>query len=233
MAKKTVRSNKRSVSSKKPVSSTAISERPSLDNMTQYSLPVNVQKVFSPVRIFGVLILIGLAILVWRHKGIIMAGTINNQPIWRWDLEKRMVARSGNQVFEEMVNESLLKSAAAKKGITVTDTELNQKVKDIEKSLNGQISLADALSQQGMSMDEFRRQVSLQIMVEKLTADSVKVSEDDVTKYIDQNKSLLTATDEAGMRTEARQNLIREKQSTAFQKIFDDLKKAAKIKNYL
>jgi foldase protein PrsA len=162
-----------------------------------------------------------------------MAGTINNQPIWRWDLEKRLVARSGNQVFEEMVNESLLKSAATKKGITVTDAELNQKVKEIEKSLNGQISLADALSQQGMSMDEFRRQVSLQIMVEKLTADSVKVSDDDITKYIDQNKSLLTATDEASMRAEAKQNLIREKQSTAFQKIFDDLKKAAKIKNYL
>jgi hypothetical protein len=115
----------------------------------------------------------------------------------------------------------------------VTDAELNQKVKEIEKSLNGQISLADALSQQGMSMDEFRRQVSLQIMVEKLTADSVKVSDDDITKYIDQNKSLLTATDEASMRAEAKQNLIREKQSTAFQKIFDDLKKAAKIKNYL
>lgn len=233
MAKKIVRSPKRSVSSKKTVPSMAVVEAKSATNMSQYSLPVSVPKIFSPLRVLGVVILIALAILVWRHKGIIMAGTINNQPIWRWDLEKRLVARSGNQVFEEMVNESLLKSAATKKGITVTDAELNQKVKEIEKSLNGQISLADALSQQGMSMDEFRRQVSLQIMVEKLTADSVKVSDDDITKYIDQNKSLLTATDEASMRAEAKQNLIREKQSTAFQKIFDDLKKAAKIKNYL
>lgn len=211
----------------------ATAENKSSDLMTQYSLPTNITKMFSPLRILGVLILVALVILVWRNKGIFVAGTINNQPIWRWDLEKRMVARSGNQVFEEMVNESLLKSAAAKKGITVSDAELNQKIKDIEKSLNGQISLADALSQQGMSMDEFRRQVSLQIMVEKLTADSVKISEDDVAKYLEQNQSMLTATDEAGMRAEARQNLTREKQSTAFQKIFDDLKKSAKIKNYL
>lgn len=235
MAKKTVRSPKK-LTTKKATPKVTLSEfghKNLADTMTNYSVPRNVSQFFSPLRVLGVIIVVVLAILLWKNKGIVVAGTINNQPIWRWDLEKRMVARSGNQVFEEMVNEALLRSAASKKGITVSDVELNQKVKDIEKSLNGQISLSDALSQQGMSMDEFRRQVSLQIMVEKLTADSAKITDDEINKYVEQNRSLLTATDEAGLKEEAKQNLLREKQSTAFQKIFDDLKKSAKIKNYL
>ncbi len=228
MAKKAVRSSKKLVT-KSPENL----QKSSNDIIARYSLPVSVKEFLSPIRVFLVLALVVLAILLWKNKGIVLAGTINNQPIWRWDLEKRMLTRSGNQVFEEMVNESLLKSAASKKGIVVSNSEIDQKIKDIEKSLNGQISLKDALTQQGMSIDEFRRQVGLQVMVEKLTADSVKVSDEDIAKYIEQNQSFLTATDEAGIRTEAKQNLIREKQSTAFQKIFEELKKGAKIKNYL
>lgn len=236
MAKKIVRSSRKSVSSKKPTSPVVVSEQrhQNIANaLSQYSTPSNVKKVFSPAKIAVAVVLILIAVLLWRNKGIIIAGKVNNEPIWRWDLERRMVARSGNQVFEEMVNESLLKAAASKKGIVVTDSELNAKVKEIEKSLNGQISLADALAQQSMTMDEFRRQVGLQIIVEKLTADSVKVTDEEVASYVDQNKSLLTATDEAGLKEEAKQNLMRERQSTAFQKIFEDLKKSAKIQNYL
>lgn len=236
MAKKIVRSSKKSVSSKRSTSPVTLSESKHQNiasSMAQYSVPSSVKKAFSPVKIAIAVVLIVIAVLLWRNKGIIIAGKVNNEPIWRWELERRMVARAGNQVFEEMVNESLLKAAASKKGIVVTDSELNQKVKEIEKSLNGQISLADALAQQSMSMDEFRRQVGLQIIVEKLTADSVKVTDEEVATYVEQNKSLLTATDEAGLKEEAKQNLMRERQSTAFQKIFDDLKKSAKIQNYL
>jgi hypothetical protein len=65
-----------------------------------------------------------------------------------------------------------------------------------------------------------------------MTIDNIKVTDDEIAKYIETNKSFLSATDEAAMREEAKKNLIAEKRSTEFQKIFEELKKKASVKSY-
>ncbi|MBI3559213.1 SurA N-terminal domain-containing protein, partial [Candidatus Gottesmanbacteria bacterium] len=162
-----------------------------------------------------------------------VAATVNNRPVWRWDLENRLIARFGSQTIDELVSESLIKQAAAKNNVTVGKTEIDNKVSEIEKSLAGKITLKDALAQQGMTVDDFRRQVELQLTLEKLTASSVVVSDKEVADYIDKNRATLTATDEAGMKDEARKILAAGKQGTVLRDYFTNLRSQAKIIKYL
>jgi parvulin-like peptidyl-prolyl isomerase len=171
--------------------------------------------------------------LAWRNKGLFVAATVNGQPLWRINLEQQLNSRYGEQTLDEMVGEMLIRQAAAQKKITVSKAEVDNKIAEIEKTLNGQISLQDALAQQGDTLAGFRQRVELQLVLEKLTAGQVTVSDEEVNSYIENNKAILTATDEAGMREEARQALQSQKQNTVLRQFYTDLKNKAKVSKFL
>lgn len=170
-----------------------------------------------------------LAGILYLNKGLIVAGMVNNRPIWRWDVENRMVSRYGKQTVDELVNENLLQAEARKRNVSVTSKDVDEKISQIEKSLAGKVTLKDALSQQGMTMEELRRQVELQVMVERITDQTVKISDKDIDDFIASNASSFSSSDAGQMREEAKQALLSEKRSSSFQTIFEEIKKNAKI----
>ncbi len=180
-----------------------------------------------------IVILILVALVVWRNKNWVVVADVNGQPITRWQLDNQLVSSYGTQTLDEMVNETLVRQAAAKKGITISSADVDAKVADIEKSLNGQISLTDALAQQGMTMQQFRGQVEIQLILEKMTADQTKVTDAEIADYITANKSTMTATDTAELTTEATTALQSQKRSDAIQKLLSSLQSQAKISKYL
>ncbi|MEK7127504.1 MAG: hypothetical protein AAB838_02130, partial [Patescibacteria group bacterium] len=130
-------------------------------------------------------------------------------------------------------NERLVTEKAEQDKIVVTGTDVDNKVADLSKMLAGQTTLDAALAQQGLTMEEFRRQVYLQALVEKIAEPTVQISDQEVTDYIAQNKTYLTATEEGAIKQEATIALRRQKISEVFGKIFADLKAKAKIINLL
>ncbi len=179
------------------------------------------------------LVLVVLAAFLFLNKNLIIVGVVNNRPVWRWDLEKRLVGQYGAQSLDQLVSEVLISQAAGDKKISVSKAEVDAKIAEIEKTLQGKISLSDALVQQGMTVEDFHRQVELQLILEKLTAGQVTVSDTEIADYIDKNKSALVATDEAGTKEEAKNVLLNDKQSTVLRQYFTDLRSKAKITKFL
>lgn len=174
-----------------------------------------------------------LVLILWRNKGWVVAATVNNQPIWRWELEERFVSRYGSQTLDEIINEQILKNEAAKQNIQVTDKDVDQKIAEIEKSLEGRISLKDALAQQGMTIEQFRDQAKIQILIDKLTEKKVNVSDKEIDEYIEKNKDALTATEAGAIREEAKEQILQDKKRQVFQDLFGKLKKDAKVSKFL
>lgn len=180
----------------------------------------------------GATILI-LAALVWNNKSLFVVATVNGQPVPRWNLERKLVDRYGKDTLEEVINEQLILQAGAKKGIKVRDAEVAAKVDEIKKSLGDKISLNDALAGQGLTMAEFESQIRLQLTLEKLAGASIVITDQDISDYIASNSATLTATDEAGLREEAKIALTNQRKSTALRQLFSDLKSQAKITRFL
>lgn len=184
---------------------------------------------------YAVIIAIAAALvfLLWKNKTLLIVATVNGQPVPRWELESRMVSRFGSQTLDEVINEQIIFQEGRKKGVRITDAQVATKVAEIEKSLNGQITLKDALAGQGMTMEEFQSQVKLQLTLEKLAASDLSVTEKEVEDYVASNSATLTATDAAGLKAEARTILESQKKNEALRQLFTNLKSQARIVKYL
>jgi parvulin-like peptidyl-prolyl isomerase len=186
------------------------------------------------LKLFILLVIVaGVGVFLFRNKSLFVVALVNNEPVFRVSLDQRMTARYGSDTLDEIVGEMLIRQAAKKNNVIVAKAEVDNKLAEIEKTLNGKISLAEALAQQGDTVENFRSRVELQLILEKLTAGETLVSEQEVTDYLEKNRASLVATDEAGMRAEGRQTLFSQKQTTALRQYFSNLRTQAKIVKFL
>ena len=179
-----------------------------------------------------IVLLLVVGVIAYLKRGSFLAARINNSVITRWNLDQRLEAQYGQSVVEQMISEQLIFEEASKKQIKVTPAEIDAKIGEITKQLGGQVNINDLLAQQGMTMTDLRRQVEVQLLVEKLTVGLINVSDQEITDYIDKNRSSMTATDEASLKQEALDALAAQKKSTAVQKWFADLRAKTRIVKY-
>lgn len=188
---------------------------------------------FSPRNIILVAVLL-LALLFWKFKGYFIAATVNGQPISRFELNDQLVRRFGQQILDNIVGERLILAAVRQKGIFITDSEIDSKVKQIEDKLKGKATLSEALTTQGLTMPMFRRQLEIQTSVEKLFDKEASVSSQDIDDYYSKNTSLYkNATDTASVKEEIKSLLKQQKTNDLFEKWFSEMRKNAKIVKFL
>lgn len=180
------------------------------------------------------LIILVLIVLVWKFKGYFVAALVNGQPISRWELNDRLAKQFGSQSLDNIINERLLLSAARQKGIFITSDEINSRVKEIEGRLQGKVSLSEALSAQGLTEDAFRKQLEIQLSIEKMFDKEATVSSKDIDDYISSSsQTYKSATDPAAVKEEVKSILKQQKVNELFETWFSDIRKNANIKKYL
>lgn len=180
-----------------------------------------------------VLILLGV-LFVWKFKNLFIAATVNGQPISRLQLISQLQKRFGDQVLDNMINERLILAAARQKGIFITSAEIDKRIKTIEDQLQGKMSLDEALKAQGLTKDEFRKQIEIQLSIDKMFEKEASVSSKDIDDYIGKNGDYYkNSTDPAALKEEVKSFLLQQKISDLFNKWFTDLRQKASINKYL
>lgn len=180
------------------------------------------------------LVILLLIILVWKFKGYFVAALVNGQPISRFELNDRMTRQFGDQTLDNIINERLILSAARQKGVFITSDEIKTREKQIEGRLDGKMSLSEALSAQGMTEDMFKKQLEVQISLEKLFGKEATVSAKEIDDYISKNsQDYKSATDPAAVQEEVKSILVQQKSSELFDNWFSDIRKNADIKKFL
>lgn len=174
-----------------------------------------------------------LAYLVWKNKSLFVVATINNMPISRIELDQIMVDQYGQQTLDNLITKKLVENEISKQNITVSDSEVDSKVKEVETTLPQGMSLEQALQMQGLSLTEFKNQLKLQIAVNKHFDSQVQISDQDIDNYIKENEALLTASDSASQREEARNSIKNSKISEMVNNWINDLRSQAKIVKYI
>ncbi len=195
---------------------------------TRQEQPKNLGKI-----IFAIAALAILGFVLYQNRSLFVVALVDNKPIWRPAFEQRVLSQVGQKTLDEMINEQVIMNEAAKKGISVSAADVDAKISDIQKTLPKGTTLDSALSSQGMSLADLRRQLSLQLTIEKLLGNQIQVTDQEIAKFIEENKSFLTATDEASLKVEATQALQSQKRNTEFQKLFSSLQKNAKVTKFL
>lgn len=173
-------------------------------------------------------------VVAWKLKSYFVVATVNGQPVSRFELTDQLLSRFGAQSLDNLINERLIIGGTRQKGIFVTADEINQRVKQIEAKLQGSVTLKDALSAQGLTESMFKRQIEIQVSIEKLFEKEATVSAKDVKDYYDKNiQDYKNATDQAQVNAEIEDTLRQQKIRDLFDSWFSGIRKSANIKKSL
>ncbi len=188
----------------------------------------------NPFKFIIIIIIIILVIVAFRYKQLFIAGMVDNKPITSWQLNERMRQSYGQQTLDQIVVESLLKSEANKRNITVSDDEINAEFQNVEASLGGLVTLDEALAQQGMTKSDLEDQVRLRLIVTKLVDNNVKVTDEEVDQYIKANKDFTQEdADLEQTRQDIRAYLEEQKANEEIQALINQLKEKANIVTFI
>lgn len=167
------------------------------------------------------------------HKDEIIVASVNGRPVTRWALIRNLEQQSASTVLENMTLQMLVEQELKKAGITVTDEEMETELSNIEEQLAAQgQNLDDLLAAQGMTRQSVKKQLALTKGMEKLLADQVTVTDEEIADYFTQNKDYFaegaTLDD---LKADITEQLKQEKLATEEQNWFAEIKKNANI-NY-
>jgi dGTP triphosphohydrolase len=172
--------------------------------------------------------------LLYYYKNFFIVAMVNNQPVFRTIVIKRLETSGGKQALDGIITEMLIKQEAKRLNVTTSKEELTQAVVDLRKQLkdSGQ-DLDQMLSFQGMTLKDLGDQLSIQKTVEKILSEKVTVTPEELTAFITENKdSFQVDQTEQEKLAIADQQLKQQKLTTEFQKWIDVIKTKSNI-NYL
>ena len=175
-----------------------------------------------------VVVIVAAALLFWFNKGLFLAGSINGKLITTPEFYSKLSKSSGQEVFDSLVQETLIKQEAVKKGITASDKKIDAKIKELENQLGGKEMLNNTLAQNNTTLDELRGQIVIQILVEELLADKIKVTDKEVQTYIKENVEAAAGRS----KEQVKETLESQRIGEEFASWFEELKKKAKINTY-
>lgn len=182
----------------------------------------------------SIAIVIIIGALAYVYKGVFIAATVDGSPIMRLAVIQKLEKTSGKNLLDSLINEKLILSEARAKNISVGDDEINDQIKAIENQVAAQgTTLDEALAAEGMSMDDLKKQIMFQKSVEKLLADTINVTDEEATKYIEDNKIPIPQGQEAALTDQIKSELRNQKLNTEAQALIANLKSKAKIQRFV
>ena len=179
-------------------------------------------------------VIIALGVLAYIYKGLFIAVTVNGSPISRLSIIQKLEKASGKNLLDSLIIEKLVQNEVSAKKIVVSNDEINGEIKKIEDQVIAQGStLEAALSAQGMSMDDLKKQIIFQKKVEKLVADKINVTDEEVAQYIKDNAISIPEGQEATATAQIKNELRNQKLNKEADALITTLKSQAKIRYFV
>ncbi|MEN6358431.1 MAG: lipoprotein [Armatimonadota bacterium] len=91
---------------------------------------------------------------------------------------------AGQYVIEQIIGEKLVQGLAKKEGVAPTEDQIEKKITAIKKESGG--DLAKVLAQRGMTMDDLKKQLTIQQALVNVVSKGVTVPDADVKKAYEQ-----------------------------------------------
>ena len=118
---------------------------------------------------------------------------VNGTSIRQSEVLDRLWKRYGSQTLEEMVDELLLRQAAASKKIAASETEVDRRFARLQAQFGSKELLVSQLEQAGTTVAKVKEDLADEIVRERLVVETkgLKIGDDELKKAFDANKDKL------------------------------------------
>lgn len=180
--------------------------------------------------LIGLGLLIILALIFFRRQ--IVVATVNGKPIFWYKYIQVLEKQGGKEILDQLVLEKLIVDEAAKQNLVVANEVVEDELNKIKTNLEAQnMTIDEALGQQGMTLAELQKQIQMRQLVTQLASKDITVSDQEIADYLEENKdSMPTGKDKPENLNElVKEQLLKNKQQEAVQKFLDNLKSQATV----
>lgn len=120
---------------------------------------------------------------------------VNGVAIRRSEVVERLLKRFGAQAVDEMVDELLLRQAAAAQKVTAPEEEVERRLARVRSQFGSPELFLSQLEQAGTSVSRLKEEIADEIVRERLIikAQGLKVGDEELKKAFDENKDKLGA----------------------------------------
>ncbi|MBI2120623.1 MAG: SurA N-terminal domain-containing protein [Parcubacteria group bacterium] len=182
--------------------------------------------------VLAVIIILGA--LAFYYKGVFVAATVNGSPVSRLSVITELERSSGKATLDTIITKKLLIDEAKKQGIAVTDEDVTLEIQKIEEQIKAQGgTLDEVLLSQGMNREAMKEQITLQKKLEKLLADKIQVTDEEIAALFTDNKVTVPKGEEEKYKEQAREQIRGQKLNDAAATFIDSLKSQSSIKYFV
>lgn len=142
----------------------------------------------------GGIIVLGLLVAAgYMLKGQMVVAMVNGQPITRMAYVGEMEKQVGETTMNNMVLEMLIQQESEKIGVTVEQSVVDEELKKLEERMKEQGQELDKLLEaEGMTRLDLIKQIRFQKLVEKMAPKSSEITDEQVLKYVEENKAMFS-----------------------------------------
>lgn len=186
---------------------------------------------------WGIVTIIVIAIfgLLFIFRSLFIVALVNGRPIFRFSVINELEKQSGKMTLDNLVSQQLIFQEAKKRNIVVANSDIDAEVNRIEGLLKAQgTNLSDALAAQGLTLKDWRLQIEIQMVLQKILSDKIQVSDKEVADYFTTNKDLFAKNAQlADVKDQIVSQLTQQKLREAATSFITDLKAKAKINYFI
>lgn len=114
--------------------------------------------------------------------------TVNGVKITRGQLYTELKKQYGTDALDTMINQALVDAEAKKKNVKVTDADIDKALAKIKAQFTSEDGFNSMLDQYQLTVAELRDQLKTQLVVEKLLADKIQITEAEYQTQFDAMK---------------------------------------------
>lgn len=122
----------------------------------------------------------------FKHEEQALA-KVNNVSISKDQLYDAMLASSGSQTMQTMIDKELIRQEAAKANIQITEQDIQKEIDVVKKSFSSDEEFNQALAQYNMTLDGMKKDMESQLQIKKLLEPQVNITDDQIKQFYDKN----------------------------------------------
>ncbi|WP_147534735.1 peptidylprolyl isomerase [Bacillus marasmi] len=164
----------------------------------------------------GVLIVASIIVLTLILMNKDAIAEVNGEVINQNELNKILNETYGEEMLEALISEKLIEQAAAKKHIKVSKSEIDKEYQTVVDSYGGEESFKETIEASGVTVAQVKADIKSYLLAEKLLKPSIKISEEEMKQYFEDNKASFTTPQQVKashilVEDESKANEIKEK----------------------
>lgn len=99
-----------------------------------------------------------------------------------------MVKQYGQETFDYLTTQKIIELESKNQKITISDSDIEKELQKMMESYGGEESFNQALQMSGITLDEIKENVKINVQLKKLLEPQISISEEEMKKYFDENK---------------------------------------------